>query len=161
MNAKGKLAELFDDVPYAVIRKTPLELAYQLYVLDSILHACITELAEHTQYVRELASYGRFVLFTICTRALKAGGATFGEPEFSALLEAEWETAPTAPWRAFCKSGVRAIWGAYEIYGRQYRKLTGKEPSLANFTKAQEYLGKFVERPVPRNFQRLGKELLK
>jgi hypothetical protein len=159
--AKSKLAELFEDEAYAVIRRTPPELAYQLYLVDSILQACVKELAEHTRYVRELTSYGRFVLFTICTKALKAGGAAFGEPEFSALLETEQEKAPTPGWRAFCKSGVGAIWAAYKKYGKHYRELTGKEPSLANFTKTQEYLGKFIEQPLSRHFQRLGKDLLK
>jgi hypothetical protein len=122
VQAKGKLAELFEDEPYAVIRKTPPELAYQLYLLDSILQECVGELAEHTQYVRELASYGRFALFAICTKALKEAGAGFGEQDFSVLLEAERRIAPTASWRKFCKSSVAAVWGTYKKYETQYRK---------------------------------------
>ena len=35
-----------------------------------------------------------------------------------------------------------------------------QEVSLANFTKSQEYLGNFVEQPLPGNFKKLARKLL-
>jgi hypothetical protein len=66
---------LFEDIPYAQISKTSQELAYQLYLLDLILHECTLQLAEQTRYIDELASYGRLALFSMCVKALKVKGA--------------------------------------------------------------------------------------
>src|SRR5262249_53974848 len=143
-----------------VICRTPPELAYQLYLLDLILRNCMAELAGQPRYVDELAKYGRFALFTVCTKALKTAHAAFGEPNFSAFLETESRVAPTAPWRVFCKSGVGAIWNEYKKYRVRYKKKTGKDPALANFAKSQEYLGKFIEGPSSRHLRRLAKGLL-
>jgi hypothetical protein len=120
----------------------------------------VSVLAEQTKYVREFASYGRFALFTLCARALENEGIPFGDPELSSLLEREALKYPTRPWQALCKSGLNAIRGAYKKYGSHYKKVTGNEPSVANFTKSQEYLGKFVALPLPRAFRQLGKKVL-
>jgi AIPR protein len=162
--AKGNLADLFGDDVYSYIRKASPELAYQLYLLDWILHWCVKELATHTQYAADLESYGRFALFTMCSRALKAQGAPFGESRFSSLLERELQKPTTASWRvwkAFCKAGLASIWSAYKEYVKHQKKQTRQEPSLANFTKTQEYLGRTVKGPLPKSFQQLAGKLMK
>lgn len=160
VSAKSKLSELFEEAPYRAVSKTTPETAYQIYLLDSIIRECVGVLAVQTKYIHELASYGRFSLFTLCVRALESAGAKFGDPALTAYLEQEARKYPTRLWRSFCKSGLEAIRGAYKMYGRHYKASTGNEPSIANFTKSQEYLGRFVAKPLPRKFQQLGKRIL-
>ena len=161
--AKGNLADLFDGEIYDHIRtKTSPELAYQLYLLDQMIHLCVKELSEQTQYAAELASYGRFALFAMCSRALKAKGAPFGELRFSDVLEREL-VAPASwqAWKVFCKVGLASIWSAYKEYIKFQKKQTRREPSLANYTKSQEYLGKFVTGSLPKLFQQEAGKLMK
>ncbi len=157
--AKRGLGELFEEKPYQLIRGTPPELAYQVYLLGEILDERLKELAASRRYVEELASYVRLALFALSVKAFQAGGAKFGEAEFSTLLEKGANSAHR--WLKFCKSGIDAIRAAYKKDAKRYRQRSEKELTLANFSKAQEYVGKLLDRPLPQQFQQLGKHLVR
>src|SRR5262249_842317 len=125
VNAMARLSSLFDDKPYKTIRATTPQLAYQLYLLDTIFRTSFGGLASKTEYVGELATYGRFALFSVCTKGLKAAGADFGNPRFTTFLEKELK-APASQWGAFCQAVVRKMRYAYKKYAIRYRRTTGK-----------------------------------
>jgi len=94
-------------------------------------------------------------------KALEAVGAPFGDPKFSNLLEGALESGPTVRWQSLCKAGYATIWNAYKASGKRYRAKTGKELTLANFSKTQEYVGKFIIEPTPQTMRRVASPLLK
>ena len=157
--AKGKLGELFEEKPYELIRDTKPELAYQVYLLGKIVDECLKKLAGSKRYIKELASYVRFALFALSVKALQEGGARFGERELTKFLERG--ASPRHNWLKFCKSGVDAIRDTYKTDGRRYRRESGKELTLANFSKSRESVGKLFGRNLPRQLQHLGKQLVR
>ena len=159
--AKGKLGGLFEEEPYELIRGTQPELAYQVYLLGVIVDECLKKLAGSKKYIKELASYVRFALFALSVKALAAGGARFGEVELTKFLEREREATPRPSWLKFCKSGVDAIRDTYKTDGKRYRRESGKELTLANFSKSREFVGKLLGRSLPRQLQHLGKQLVR
>jgi hypothetical protein len=52
------------------------------------------------------------------------------------------------------------IRAAYRDQAQRYRRKAGKELSLANFSKAQEYVGKLLQKPLPQHFRQLGRQLV-
>ena len=159
--AKAKLGELFEEKPYELIRDTRPELAYQVYLLGKIVDECLKKLAGSKRYIKELASYVRFALFALSVKALQAGGARFGEVELTKFLEREREAGPRHNWLKFCKSGVDVIRETYKTDGSRYRRESGKELTLANFSKARESVGKLLRRPLPRQLQKHSKQVVR
>ena len=156
--AKGGRGGLFEEKPYEAIRKTPPELVYQIYLLSEAIDRSLKELAASKRYVEELATYLRLALFSICVKALQASGAEFGQTELTATLENG--SMPEYRLRRFCKSGIDIIRAAYKAEGKRYRQKMGKELTLANFSKAQEYVGKLLQKPLPQSFRQLGRQVV-
>jgi hypothetical protein len=154
--AKRGLGELFEDKPYETIRKTNPELVYQIYLLGDILDSCMREHARRLQYVIQLANYVRLALFALVVKALQATGARFGEARMTRLLEEEGDRRV---WLQLTKSGLDIINAAYKKETKRYRAKTGKDLTLANFSKAQGYTDKILSGPLPQPFRQLAKRL--
>lgn len=155
--AKGQLGELFEDKPYALVVKTPPELAYQIYLLSRIVEENLDRLAESKQYIEELASHLRFALFTLIVRSLKCRGDGFGKSDFTKFLEDGG--GPRGRWIKFCKLGMDVIRATYKRDAKRYHRKTGKYLTQANFSKAQEYAGKLVSGGLPRAFLQVGQAI--
>lgn len=54
------------------------------------------------------------------------------------------------------ESGLKPPQAAYKTDAARYRARTGKDLSVANFSKAQEYVGKLLDRPLPQSFRGLA-----
>ena len=50
--AKQSLGELFEDESYDIIRETPPELAYQIYLVDKNMDDCLKDLALSKKYIK-------------------------------------------------------------------------------------------------------------
>lgn len=157
--AKRGVGELFEEKQYELVGATSPELAYQIYLLGEIVDGRLGELAGSKRYIEELASHVRLALFALSVKALQAGGAKFGEAEFGMFLEKG--ARPAGRWLKFLKSGIDAIRAAYKKDAKRYRARSGKELTIANFSKAQEYVGKLLDRPLPQQFRQLGKQLVR
>lgn len=155
--ARRGVGALFEDKPYDVIRETAPELGYQIYLLGEIMDDCVGELSASKRYVEELTTYLRLALFSISVRGLQGCGAKFGETQLTATLENG--ATPRRKWGAFCKSGVDVLRGVYKIEAKRYRRKAGKELTLANFSKTQEYVGKLMRTPLPRQLRVLARQL--
>lgn len=155
--ARRGVGALFEDTPYGLIRETAPELAYQIYLLGEIIDDCVRELSESKRYVETLTTYLRLALFSICARGLQGCGVKFGDTRLTGLLENG--ATPRGKWRGFCKSGVDLLRAVYGSEAKRYRRKAGKELTLANFSKTQEYVGKLVRMPLPRQFRRSARQL--
>jgi hypothetical protein len=156
--AKGGRGGLFEEKPYEIIRDTPPELVYQIYLLSEIIDHSLKELSASKRYVDELATYLHLALFSLCVKALHAGGANFGETELTMPLENR--AVPGYRWRRFCKSGIDIIRTTYRGEAKRYRRKTGKNLTLANFFRAREYVGKLLQKPLPQSFRQLGRQVV-
>jgi len=156
--AKGGRGGLFEEKPYETIRKTAPELVYQIFLLSDTIDSSVKELAASKRYVDELATHPRLALFSLLVKALQAGDANFGEKELTEALEAG--TVPSYRWRRFCKSGIDISRAAYREEAKRYRTKTGKNLTLANFSRAREYVDKLLQRPLPQSFRQLGRQVI-
>jgi hypothetical protein len=155
--AKRGSGELFEEKPYEIIRNTSPELVYQIYLLSDVLDAHLRELSVSKRYIEELATYLRLALFSIWVKALQGSGTKFGSAEMTASLESG--AYPGHKWRIFCKSGIDLIRALYKSEAKRYRLKEGRDLTLANFSKAQEYIGRLLSKPLPQHFRRLGRQL--
>ena len=87
--AAKKPDELFEGPKYDKITQTPPEVAYQLFLLDSVIEGHVQELARTTRYVKNLARHMKHALLALIVRALQSANATWGAEEFTEELEAE------------------------------------------------------------------------
>ena len=155
--AKGGSGGLFEEKPYEIIRDTPPELVYQIYLLAEIMDECVRELSASKRYVEELATYLRLALFSLSVKTLQASGTKFGDIDLTTPLERG--AIPGYRWRRFCKCGADIIRETYRDEAKKYRKKAAKELTLVNFSKAQEYVGKLLQKPLPQPFRQLGRQV--
>jgi len=157
VKAKQGLGQLFEEDPYKAIRATAPELAYQIYLLGKIVDECVKELAGSKRYVDELATYLWLALFSLSVKSLQASGVKFGKSSLTVRLENG--ASPFPKWRNFCKAGMDVIRATYMDEAKRYRKRERRELSIANFSKAQEYVARLLQRPLPQHFRKLGREV--
>jgi hypothetical protein len=131
---------------------------YQIFLLSDTIDSSVKELAVSKRYVDELATHSRLALFSLLVKGLQACEAGFGDNELTEALENG--AMPSYKWRRFCKSGIDIIRAAYRNEARRYRKKTGKNLTLANFSRAREYVGKLLQKPLPQSFRQLGRQVV-
>jgi hypothetical protein len=156
--ARRGVSGLFEDKPYDGVRATESELAYQIYLLGEIIDHCVRQLSASKKYIEEFSTYLRLALFSVCVRMLQGSGLKFGDARLTARLEKG--ATPSGRWCAFCKAGVDVLRAVYKSEAQRFRRKTGKELTLANFSKTQEYAGKVVQQPLPQQFRRLGRKIV-
>jgi hypothetical protein len=147
--AKASLGSLFDDDSYSIIRKTDLEVVYQIYLVNKILQHCFNLISQTKRYVANLKGYSNLSLFSLCVRTLESVERDWGKPQLTAVLEKHAEETPTA-WRHLTKVAIDHIWHEYKRAALAYRRSQEKELTLLNYFKSQRYMGKLLHGPVPR-----------
>jgi AIPR protein len=83
------VTDLFEGEVYEQIREVPVELVFQLYLLDIALSASRSQLAVDKLYIRNLKKYEYFALFSLVVRSLTEVGAKWGTPGLTAQLNAQ------------------------------------------------------------------------
>jgi hypothetical protein len=156
--AKRGVGKLFEEDPYRIVRGAKPELVYQLHLLGEIVDECVRDLASSYKYVEGLASHVRLALYALIVKGFQAVGVDFSDDATTKLLERGADPFPK--WKKFAKSGIDTIRSAYRRDATRYRRKQGKELTVANFSKAQEYVGKLLARPLPQQFRKLARELL-
>jgi hypothetical protein len=131
---------------------------YQIFLLSETIDSSVRELAASKRYVDELATHSRLALFSLLVKALQACDAHFGDRALTDALENA--AMPGYRWRRFCKSGIDIIRSAYREEAKRYRKKTGKNLTLANFSRAREYVDKLLQRPLPQLFRQQGRQVV-
>src|ERR1035441_1951136 len=151
--AKARLGELFADKSYELIKKTKPELAYQLYLLGTVLHDSIRGLARSKQH---FARQAQFTLFSLCVKAFQAAAVDFGGANVTVFLEM---AKPTDNWITFCRQAVDHIRTVYLDDTKKYQAKWQQELTLANYFKSQTYTAKILKRPVPLEMKKLARQL--
>jgi hypothetical protein len=154
--AKAKLGELFDGKAYELIKTTKPELAYQLYLLGTVLDGSIKELARSKQYVEHFAWQAQFTLFSVCVKSFQTAAVDFGGPSVTAFLEV---AEPTSKWLTFCKRGIDHIRAVYRSDTNKYRGKMHQELTLANYFKSQTFTARILAKPVPQQMKKLARQL--
>ena len=150
--AKGGRAGLFDQKPYAIIKNTRADVVYQLYLLGQRIERSVKELSQTRQDVEEVSTYVRLGLFALVVKALQAGGAKFGSSDMQKVVEQNAQLS--REWLNVCRAGIDVIRAEYRKAAKTYRQRTGKQLTLANFSKAKEYLGPLLDGQVPPKLAR-------
>lgn len=157
--ARRELGQLFDGSEYDVIKETNPEEAFQIYLLDCVLHASVRELSETKQYIANMATHMRHTLFALVVRALQSANANWGSSEFSKVLMDQLVT-PDAGWRSLAKQSIDHIATFYKIDAKRYKHDHGLALSFVNYFKSQTYVGKIFDKPLPIKLRTAAKALL-
>lgn len=155
--ARRGVGSLFEDRPYDGIRKTTPELAYQIYLFGEILDDCLRQLSASRQYIDEFGTYLRLATFSFCIKSLQTVGVKFGDSSLTNVLEAGG--SPAGKWCAFVKSAVDELRTVYKQEAKRYRKETGRQLSVANFSKTLEYVNKILQRPSPQHCRKAARQI--
>jgi hypothetical protein len=158
------VADLFEGELYERIRETPVELAYQLYLLDVALWECRSKLATDKIYIRHLKSYEYFALFSLVIRALTEVGAKWGDPDLTAQLQAQRaQSYPTHynHWRKLTKTCIDQILVAFKKESRGYSRREGEELTYANYFKNQSYVTRMLKAKLTSDIKRYAHAALR
>lgn len=157
--AKSSVGELFEEKAYNTIRKTPPELAYQLYLIDEILSPNFRSLSERKKYIKNLIGHADLSFFSQCVRALDSCGAKWGKSQLSDLLEQQLETQIKA-WRRISEAELQQMDEQYGKVSQTYRRKEARELTRNNFFKSQRYVGKLLRLPIPAAAKKSARAIL-
>lgn len=157
-NAQGQLNELFDEEPYSIIRGTPPEIAYRLFLLSEIMHYFLNRLKNKRNYIADIAGSIKFCLFSVLCRAInEIDSKAWHEESFEKFLESEYGSL-NSEWEKFIKSLVDFI---RTFYVKAQKRATKEERTLTpnNFFKTKSYVAPVISASFPRNILRTSKRL--
>ena len=155
--AAKSLTGLFEGKPYEQISKADPELAYQLFLLISILDACALKLGKHIKYVGNIRGHARFALFSLVVRALQRSNAAWGSPSLTAKLDMQQEAAENA-WQAMTRQALQLINQTYRAAAQQMDR--GQVLPYANFFKSRVYMAKLFGKPLPKGLIQAARRVL-
>ena len=158
--AKSNPAELFDDDSYRRIAETNPELAFQLYLLNTLILAAYKSLSQ-AKY-RMMRGHIDFILLSLVSKILKDIGAEWGEQDLTAFLQREMEASNglNLDWRRLVKAISEIIYVAYQAERQTYKREKEKDLSPNNFFKAAGYVNEILKRPFPNEAKKYAKQLI-
>lgn len=155
-----KVKELFEGELYEAIRETPVELVFQLYLLDVALWESRSKLAAHKVYIRNLKSYEYFALFSLVVRVLTEVGAKWSDPDLTTQIRNQW-SANDNGWRKLAKVCIDQILVAFKQESRGYSRREGQELSYANYFKSQASVNRMLRIPLSKDIKRFARAALR
>lgn len=159
------VADLFEGELYEKISETPVELSFQLFLLDEVLWESRSSLATSKVYIRNLKRYEYFALFSLTVRALEEIGAAFGDPSLSKQFEDQWpsyyDDGYHKRWVNLTKACIDHILAAFKKESSRYFKVNGQTLTYANYFKAQSYVGPILKGALPGVIKRLARSALR
>lgn len=157
-NAQGRLNTLFDEDPYSIIRNTPPEIAYRIFILGKLMYWSLNNLKRKRNYIDDIAGYVKFSLFsTICRSIKKIDSSAWRKDAFGEFLEAEYES-PNSKWDKFTKVAVDFIITFYEK-ARKKAAREGWNLTPANFFKTKSHVLPVLRSTLPRDVSQLSKDV--
>ncbi|HEX8493698.1 MAG TPA: AIPR family protein [Pyrinomonadaceae bacterium] len=161
-NAKLKLSGLFDEKAYEEISKTPIELAYQIYLTNSLISQSYRTLSESTAYIRKLKGHVNLSLLSMVIKVFQSAKAKWGNSEWTQLLEEQSEKwmMHTRKWDNFVKACAASIYNYYKKEAALYQQEEAGILTFNNYFKTQKYVSKFLEAPTPNNLVELAQKIM-
>lgn len=154
--AYGKLKELFEEKPYAIIRNTPPQLAYHLYLLAEISGYYLKTLGTKTNYIANVRRYIGLSAFALLCRILSESDVKIGDEALEKELEREHNNY-RKDWMLPMKKLVDHIVEDYKKARSISLKKNEVELTQANYFKNSTYIGSLMKRPVPNELKRIAK----
>lgn len=161
--AAKRVGELFEGEPYDRVRQTPVEVAFELFLLDKLLDDARRDLAKTKVYVRNLKSYEHFALVSLAVRALTEIHVEWGQHDLSTRL-VELHKLPyvirATAWRKFTKSCIDHIVNAFKKEAKKNLRRGGEELTNANYFKNQKSLALMLKAGLPAEIKRYARAAL-
>lgn len=154
--AQGKLNELFEEDPYTIIRSTPPRVVYQLYLLAEISGRCLRRLSNSKQYISNVYGYVDLSAFALLCRILSESGVTWGDEALELALETAHDD-DNKEWLPLVKRLVDHILADYRHAKNTVLRTEDVELTPANYFKSVKYMGRLVQKPIPREVRRIAK----
>lgn len=157
-NAQGQLNTLFDEHAYSIIRKTPPEVAYRIFILGELMFWYINNLKNKRDYIANIAGYIKFSLFSMICKSINAIDSTsWKKDSFEEFLESEYDS-PNKDWEKYIKSLIDYI---LTFFKKAENEATKEDWNLssANFFKSKSYITPVLRSRLPRKISRLSKKI--
>ena len=158
------VTDLFEGEVYEQIREVPVELVFQLYLLDIALSESRSQLAGDKLYIRNLKKYEYFALFSLVVRSLTEVGAKWGTPGLTAQLNAQrvgYYPTHYKDWLKFTKACIDQIIVAFKKDSQRYSKRGGETLTYANYFKNQGYVTRMLNANLTLDIKRGARIALK
>lgn len=156
------LAKLFDNATYDIIKTTPPELAYQLYLLDKIIYRYFSDLYHSKKYIQKLKGYIQQSLFSLIVRITKNSNIKWGDPKFTSIIEKYYNT--DIDYNILCKFIKLCIDFIYKNYKKSCKIFYNKEGydlSVANYFKTNTYMLSLLKQSIKFPYKRYCNKLFK
>lgn len=151
--AKVSVSGIFEEKPYAVIRETSTELAYQIYLLSKILNRTFKDLSSKRKYIKNYSGHIKFALFSVLVILLKSEKAKWNKDKFTKFLEEHdgyMSMINKKLWEKLVKGAIDHINQFYKEEKKKYKKQKGKELTFNNYFKSKTYVEKILDSRMPR-----------
>ncbi len=146
--AHGRLNDLFEEDAYGIIRSTPSNLAYQLYVLAEITGRWLKRLSGQKNYISNVHGYIDLALFALVCRILAESHIKLGTQAIEHRLEAAYDE-DAAGWSKGIKWLVDHILDHYKQESKRVMRRDQNTLTPANFFKNAKYIRQLIAKPIP------------
>ena len=160
--SKKGVGELFEGSSYDRIRATPPELAYQIWLVQTIVDDCHKRLLNGERYIESLRGHSKQALFALTVKVLSSAGAAWDESEFTCLLEdhyGRWGQVKDH-WKRLTKGCIKHIFRSYKSAARTSRRKDGEELTYNNYFKTPSLVEKIFKGGSPRDLVKLARKAL-
>ncbi len=160
--AKLKVSSLFDGNAYDEIRATPVEVAYQVYLMDIMVNDCFRGLAESIVYAKNLKGHVNLSLLSMTVKVFHETKVQWGKPEWTQTLESQWAEWDSSwrNWDRLVKGCVSFIHNHYKEDAALFRKQEDIDLPHNNYFKTQKYVSKFLDASVPNDLVIIAQKII-
>lgn len=154
---------LFEGKLYEQIRQTPTELAFEIFVIDSILWYCHSELGREKTYIHNVRQFAHFALCSLVFKSFDKADAKWGETIFTTILEKyeeNWSFKQYKLWKNLTKYSIDFILENYRKESRRHAKKEGENLTYANYFKNQSYILQMLRSPLNARIKSIALQLL-
>jgi len=159
--AKASVGELFEGEVYDQVQKTSPELAYQIFQVSDNVRVMINDLKTF-KYINTLRFDAYLAVFSIIVKAFQEIGVKWGTPEFTELLDNQWERSDNwfALWRKLTRESIDHINAVYTKDVNRAKKANEEPPSVVNYFKNQTHISSLMKKPLPASLKKAVKKVI-
>jgi hypothetical protein len=158
VTAKRELGQLFDEPIYNRLKQTPIDLVYQLYLVDRIVQTCVIELARTKEYVASLTRHMQLTLFSLVIKSLDSAKILWRSPKLTEFLESQRDE-PSRAWHHLIATLSSMLREHYYDEAKRYKVTSAQALPLSNFFKSHAYIERILQRPLPARAKTAAREI--
>ncbi len=161
--AKLSAGELFEGEAYVQIRKTPIDVVYQIFQVRDSIRVCLRELVRH-KAIKSIRPHANLALFALLVRTFDEIGVDWGAPEFTQLLDKQfenWDNKSYVAWRRMVKIALDHIIAHHKIVADQAKTKGDDIPTYTNYFKSPPPVLELLKAPLPDELKEAARKSLK